>query len=267
MDFDFDRKLYISQVIPTVQGEGPLSGTPSLLIRLAGCNLRCKWCDTKYTWNGIGEHKGAEIVEDSSRLEDILAQYNDQYKLTNLMITGGEPLLYAKNPMFYQMFDLPFVTHEIETNGALLKNIDLDLLETNVYFNISPKLDYSFYVNKSEREELASTIKKFIHDIETSERDCDYDPCSYYTLKFVDVKLHRDLLIKFLEECGLNDLHYPNIRIMPWTPDRKDFENNNAFLDAYNKNSLETMEYCMQNGFCFNPRIHLYLFQDENETF
>ena len=48
---NFDTELYVSQMIPTVQGEGNFTGVPSLLIRLLGCNLHCNFCDSKYTWN------------------------------------------------------------------------------------------------------------------------------------------------------------------------------------------------------------------------
>jgi len=45
------NKTIITQIIPTIQGEGPSAGTPVLLIRVGNCNLDCAWCDTKWSNN------------------------------------------------------------------------------------------------------------------------------------------------------------------------------------------------------------------------
>ena len=50
---DDGQELWVQEVFYTLQGEGPFSGQPALFIRLAGCNLRCFWCDTEFessTW-------------------------------------------------------------------------------------------------------------------------------------------------------------------------------------------------------------------------
>jgi len=43
--------MKVNEIFYSLQGEGFLAGVPSVFIRLAGCPLRCKWCDTKYAWN------------------------------------------------------------------------------------------------------------------------------------------------------------------------------------------------------------------------
>lgn len=43
-----DGALYISGIFATIQGEGPLTGTPAIFIRLSGCNLQCGFCDTDF---------------------------------------------------------------------------------------------------------------------------------------------------------------------------------------------------------------------------
>ena len=52
----------IVDIWKTIQGEGPLAGCPSVFIRLAGCNLRCPWCDTDYTSNRK-LWRASEVVE------------------------------------------------------------------------------------------------------------------------------------------------------------------------------------------------------------
>ncbi|MDP8906059.1 MAG: 7-carboxy-7-deazaguanine synthase QueE, partial [Thermoproteota archaeon] len=43
--------LKVSEVFDSIQGEGSYAGTPCIFLRLATCNLKCAWCDTKYTWD------------------------------------------------------------------------------------------------------------------------------------------------------------------------------------------------------------------------
>ncbi|MDP2338212.1 MAG: 7-carboxy-7-deazaguanine synthase QueE, partial [Bacteroidota bacterium] len=53
---DFQNTYYISEYFQSIQGEGNYTGANSFFIRFQHCNLRCTWCDTKYTWN---KHSGA----------------------------------------------------------------------------------------------------------------------------------------------------------------------------------------------------------------
>ena len=76
--------IRIAEVFESVQGEGMLTGTPSLFIRTSGCNLRCWFCDTRYaSWEPEGEQQ---------TLDSIL-QTVEQSKIGHVVLTGGEPLL------------------------------------------------------------------------------------------------------------------------------------------------------------------------------
>ena len=76
--------MLISEIFYSIQGEGTLTGVPSVFVRTSGCNLRCNWCDTPYaSWNPEGEQRSvAQIV---SEIQAHPAQH--------VVLTGGEPMI------------------------------------------------------------------------------------------------------------------------------------------------------------------------------
>ncbi len=76
-----ERQLLISEIYASIQGESTLAGRPCIFIRLTGCPLRCRWCDTEHAFTG-GEHMG---------LDDVLAEV-ERLGGGLVQVTGGEPL-------------------------------------------------------------------------------------------------------------------------------------------------------------------------------
>jgi hypothetical protein len=83
--------MLISEIFYSIQGEGELTGVPSVFVRTSGCNLRCRWCDTKYaSWNLEGEQKSvAEIVDRVCGFPG-----------AHVVLTGGEPMVAKDIPPF-----------------------------------------------------------------------------------------------------------------------------------------------------------------------
>jgi 7-carboxy-7-deazaguanine synthase len=76
--------MFIAEIFHSIQGEGELSGVPSVFVRTSGCNLRCDWCDTKYaSWEPEGKEKSIDEV-----VAHVL-EYSTDY----CVLTGGEPLI------------------------------------------------------------------------------------------------------------------------------------------------------------------------------
>lgn len=76
--------MFVSEIFHSIQGEGELTGVPSVFVRTSGCNLRCSWCDTKYaSWSPEGEEIGVDVV-----LGKVLT-----YPASHCVITGGEPMV------------------------------------------------------------------------------------------------------------------------------------------------------------------------------
>ena len=77
--------MLISEIFYSLQGEGELTGVPSVFVRTSGCNLRCTWCDTPYaSWNPEGEQMP---------VGQIVAQVENHPAARHVVITGGEPMI------------------------------------------------------------------------------------------------------------------------------------------------------------------------------
>jgi len=104
--------LNVNEIFYSIQGESTYAGFPCVFVRLAGCNLRCKYCDTQYAYDE-GQHLSLDEVQKK------VFQYN-----CNLIeITGGEPLLQSEIAELIQTFVYHGKTILVETNGT--QNIDL----------------------------------------------------------------------------------------------------------------------------------------------
>ena len=106
---DKDTQLEISELFYSIQGESSFAGYPCFFIRLAGCNLRCTYCDACYTYEEPGSSYSVELLlAETERYPDVLVE-----------ITGGEPLLQEG---IYPLLDKLLQngrTVLLETNGSL----------------------------------------------------------------------------------------------------------------------------------------------------
>jgi len=103
-----DSTLQVCEIFKSLQGESSWTGHLCLFIRLAGCDLRCSWCDTRYA----AEERGATMAIDA-----ILAEAR-QAGVKLAVITGGEPLLQAATPLLAIRLVEGGFTVLVETNGA-----------------------------------------------------------------------------------------------------------------------------------------------------
>ena len=126
--------MKISEIFESIQGEGNNAGKPAVFLRTAECNLKCVWCDTKYTWDWKNYDYSKEVNEISIKE---VRQSLEQFRVRHLVITGGEPLMQQDDLAELLTFLKPKFYVEVETNGTILPNNTLSVLVDQ--WNVSPK--------------------------------------------------------------------------------------------------------------------------------
>jgi 7-carboxy-7-deazaguanine synthase len=122
--------MLISEIFYSIQGEGELTGVPSVFLRTSGCNLRCNWCDTPYaSWQPEGEQL---------TVDEIVARVRAFGAAKHVVLTGGEPMI---APGIHELaFQLKEVGYHLTIETAATvppRGIACDLA------SLSPKLAHS----------------------------------------------------------------------------------------------------------------------------
>jgi organic radical activating enzyme len=138
----------IAETFYSIQGEGATSGLPAVFVRLQGCSVGCRWCDTKYSWDPAA---GQEVT-----LPGLLAEVA-AFPCRRVVITGGEPL---ESPLFVPLagalVDRDHVV-EVETSGTLEPPDDAP---ADIQWNVSVKLSGSGVADDRRINEAA--IRAFV---------------------------------------------------------------------------------------------------------
>jgi organic radical activating enzyme len=139
--------LHIQKIFPTLQGEGPYVGQPSVFVRLGGCNLACDFCDTEFeSYQKISLEKILKEVQKLSKNKSKIVR-----KL--VVITGGEPFRQPIERLCAELVKLKFLV-QIETNGTLFRK-----LPKEIKIICSPKVTNNKY--HQIRLDLLSRINAF----------------------------------------------------------------------------------------------------------
>jgi len=132
----------VVEIFNSIDGEGKFAGAPASFIRLHGCNLRCVYCDTAYSYDGTFTWM---------TLDEILNKM-DEKKLIHVTLTGGEPLLAADADKLIEALLIKGYIVNIETNGSigidpiicyLNNNKTLPMNTKNLIFTMDHKLPSS----------------------------------------------------------------------------------------------------------------------------
>lgn len=143
--------MKIAEIYKSIQGEGLLTGVPSVFIRASGCNLRCWFCDTPYaSWQPEGQDYA---------VDEIIAEV-EEWDVKHVVITGGEPMLFAEMIPLCRELKRRGRHITIETAGTLYLPAACDLM------SISPKLSssgpdperHAHWARRHERQRLQREV-------------------------------------------------------------------------------------------------------------
>lgn len=179
--------MNVVEIFRSIQGEGEKVGLPCVFVRLYGCPVHCKFCDTKESWANDKKFETLSIDEIVSRVREA-AKGKTKY----VVITGGEPFLQARE---LRILISELVGKDlnvmIETSGSVDSPEALETLSyicddsivfaTHVCINLSPK-------NEAVHEDYINAAHEIKILIGASEAD--------------DPKLSGDLWLRFSRECG-----------------------------------------------------------------
>ena len=231
--------MKISELFFSIQGEGELTGIPSVFVRTSGCNLRCRWCDTKYSsWTPEGEN--VDIEE--------LVERVCSYPARHVVITGGEPMIAKDIKEFVDLLKQSGKHITIETAGTIAPNgIQCDLA------SISPKLSDSTPEKGEISEEWIERHDSTRIDYNILNEWID----SYeFQLKFVVSKREEINEVKSIIDKIESDILPEKVLLMPEGTDSETIHSRYDML----------VDLCKENGFRMCNRLHLDLFGNTRGT-
>lgn len=191
----------------SIDGEGPTAGELATFIRFQGCNLRCSWCDTTYSFK-------KESIKEVLSAEEIY-EYIKKNNAINVTITGGEPLIQDGIEELLELLDKDEnLKVHIETNGS----VDIEPFKKkykNIVYILDYKLPSSKMTNKMNKNNLKivenKDVYKFVlgnmEDLRVAcgiikEYDLDKRCLVYFSLVFGEIEL-KDV-VEFMKEKNLN---------------------------------------------------------------
>jgi organic radical activating enzyme len=245
--------FYLSEQFFSIQGEGKYAGVPSYFLRTGGCNLSCAGFEAKYKVNEtecIGcdtyfavdprfSSQWQKITDARKFIKKLEYEFKKIGYLPHVVITGGEPLLYHSDKVFYKVIKWLVskgIKVTFETNGTVLVNFNKYPAYKETIFALSIKLS-----NSGELFEKRVNFKA-IDEIVKNSMD------SFF--KFTITK--RLIETTALEEIAIvtQNYHNPTIYCMPVGESRATIWHNDRAV----------FEFCMKYGFYYSDRLHIRIF-------
>ncbi|OGH59635.1 MAG: hypothetical protein A3G34_07385 [Candidatus Lindowbacteria bacterium RIFCSPLOWO2_12_FULL_62_27] len=229
--------MYISEIFRSFQGEGKLAGVPSVFVRTSGCNLRCVWCDTRYTsWEPEGSDRAVgDIMAEVRRLVR-----EGEAPVRHAVVTGGEPTLEESLPELCSGLASEGFHVTIETNATRFLNLDAHLI------SLSPKLGNSSPLRSPAEIPKSHDALRNRPEVVRAYLDAYADPPARdCQIKFV-IEREEDLAEVAEFERAAN-IPKDKILLMPQSVEPSDLARKTAWL----------VDLAAKRGYGFSPRLHI----------
>ena len=214
--------MIVNEIFYSIDGEGYRTGELAVFIRLAGCNLNCSYCDTKYALKG---NQGTKMTIDE------IIQSIEQYNCQNITITGGEPLIHNNIKKLIDKLIQNNYKINIETNGA----VDISKYTEKCLVT----MDYKLPSSKMEKHMLLDNLEKLKKDdvlkFVTKESDFPrieeilktYKIKSYIYISPIFEEIEPNHIVDFMKRLNKEGVNTKKIRVQVqlhkilWTPSKR----------------------------------------------
>jgi len=245
--------FYLTEQFFSIQGEGKYAGVPSYFLRTGGCNLSCPGfgaayevdgevrygCDTYFAVDGMFARFWVKVENAQDLIQKLKEEFRTIGYKPHMVITGGEPLMYHSDKVFYEVIEW-LVSEGIEITFETNGTIEIDFEKYPAYksciFALSLKLANSgepmekriiLKALRSIRDNAKEAFLKFTIDaqlVETSAKD--------------EIEVIREILPELTVYC------------MPVGESR----------DTIWKNDKAVFQFCMKHNFRYSDRLHIRVF-------
>ncbi len=226
--------MRIAEIFRSLQGEGRLTGVQSIFVRMSGCNLRCRFCDTRYaSWEPEGDYLSVEEV--AARVERTAAEA----ALGHVVVTGGEPMISPELVPLCAELRRRGMHITVETAGTRYQPVECDLMAVSPKLsNSTPHLDEApEWIDLHERNRAAPDVMRRLND----EYDCQF---KFVVESLADCEVVRTYLADFPE------IKRSRILLMPMGTKEAELAAKAQWLKPY----------CDENGLTFCPRRQIEWF-------
>lgn len=200
--------MIVNEIFGSIDGEGIRAGELASFIRLAGCNLRCSYCDTEYA---LEQNAGTEMT-----VNDILCNINN-LGIKNVTITGGEPLVNKNiDELINKLIENNYKVN-IETNGS----VDIEkylgkCLITMDYKTPSSNMEKTMKLNNLEKLDENDVLKFVVNesDLNTVERILrNYNIKSYIYISPIYKEIELPKIVDFMKKCNSDGIDMSKVRM------------------------------------------------------
>jgi organic radical activating enzyme len=245
--------FYLTEQFFSIQGEGKYAGVPSYFLRTGGCNLNCPGfgaeyevegevrlgCDTYFAVDGHFSSAWQKVISADDLTTKLKLEFEKIGYIPEMVITGGEPLMYAKDDVFYTVVKSMVeygVKITFETNGTIEIDFDTYPAYKACTFALSLKLANSGEPSKKR------IVLQALKNIQTHAKEA--------FLKFtIDAELVQTTAIDEINEIRAI-LPKLDVYCMPVGESR----------DTIWRNDRKVFEFCMKHNFKYSDRLHIRVF-------